>query len=139
MATKEIDQPHLGKTNATLSSDPIHKPSRDVTRNKSIMCSLSIPAASTVTKFEPDDLISKANRKYAKMLGGDLIEKVMKTPFTVVTSLRDGAKKVLQVITQIKVVDVTPLRQRILKYMDDADRYSSLHHTLSQGIASKVK
>jgi len=45
----------------------------------------------------------------------------MKTPFTFVTSLRDGVEKVLQVITQIKVVDVTPLRERILKYMDDAD------------------
>nr|POE67897.1 hypothetical protein CFP56_72232 [Quercus suber] len=62
LATKEIDPSHSGKTNATLSSDLIHKPSRDVTRNKSIMCSSSIPATSTVTKFEPDGLILKADR-----------------------------------------------------------------------------
>ena len=32
-----------------------------------------------------------------------------------------------------------PLRKRISKYMDDADRYSSLYHALSQGIAFKDK
>ena len=81
LATPEIDPSRSGKTNVTLSSYPFHKPSRDVTRNKSIMCSLSISATSTVTKFGPDDLISKVNRQRAKMLGGDLIEKVVKTPF----------------------------------------------------------
>nr|POE46539.1 hypothetical protein CFP56_32951 [Quercus suber] len=139
LATKEIDPSHSGKTNATLSSEPIHKPSRDVTRNKSIMCSSSIPATSTVTKFEPDDLISKADRQRAKMLGGELIEKVVKTPFTLVTSFRDGVEKILQVIAQIKVVDATPLRECISKYMDDVDRYSSLYHALSQGIAPEDK
>ncbi|KAF3942980.1 hypothetical protein CMV_030421 [Castanea mollissima] len=103
------------------------------------MCSSSIPATSTVTKFEPDDLILKADRQRAKTLGGDLIEKVVKTPFTLVTSLRDEVEKILQVIAQIKVVDATPLRERISKYMDDADRYSSLHHAFSQGIVSEVK
>nr|POF06562.1 hypothetical protein CFP56_17298 [Quercus suber] len=78
LATKEIDPSCLGKTNATISSDFIHKPSKDVTRNKSIMCSSSIPATSIVTKFEPDDLISKADRQRSKMLGGDLIEKEQK-------------------------------------------------------------
>nr|POE92152.1 hypothetical protein CFP56_47151 [Quercus suber] len=95
LATKEIDPSHLGKTNATLSSNPIHKPLRDMTRNKSIMCSLSILATSTVTNFEPDDLISKVDRQRAKMLGGDLLEKVIKTPFTLVTSFRDGVEKIL--------------------------------------------
>ena len=103
------------------------------------MCSSSIPATSTVTKFEPDDLISKANHQRAKMLGGDLIKKDVKTPFTLVTSLRDVVKKILQVIAQIKVVDATPLREHILKYMNDADQYSSLHHDLSQGIAPEDK
>ena len=55
-----------------------------------------------------------------KTLGGDLIEKVVKTPFTLMTSLRDGVEKILQVIAQMEVVDVTPLRERISKYMDDA-------------------
>ena len=55
------------------------------------------------------------------MLRRDLIEKVIKTPFTFVTSLRDGVEKILQVIAQIKVVDATPLKERISKYMDDAD------------------
>ena len=32
-----------------------------------------------------------------------------------------------------------PLRERISKYMDDADWYSSLHHALSQGIALEDK
>ena len=73
LATKEVDPSRSGKTNATLSSDPIHKPSSDMTRNKSIMCSSSIPATSTVTKFEPNDLILKADRQRAKMLGRDLI------------------------------------------------------------------
>nr|POF17419.1 hypothetical protein CFP56_59446 [Quercus suber] len=142
LATKEIDPSHSGKTNTTLSSDPIHKPSRDVTRNKSIMCSSSIPATSIVTKFEPDDLISKADRQRAKMLGGELIEKVvkrLKTPFTLMTSFRNGVEKILQVIAKIKVVDATPLREHISKYMDDVDRYSSFHHALSQGIAPEDK
>ena len=55
------------------------------------------------------------------------------------TSLRDGVKKILQVIAQIKVVDAMPLREHILKYMDDADRYSSLHHAFSQGIVPEDK
>ena len=125
-AIKAIDPSHSGKTNATPSFDPIH-----VTRNKSIMCSSSIPATSIVTKFKLDDLILKADRQCAKMLGGDLIEKVVKTPFTLMTSLRDGVEKILQVIPQIKVVDAMPLREHISKYMDDADQYSSLHHALS--------
>ena len=103
------------------------------------MCSSSIPTTSTVTKFEPDDLILKADRQRAKTLGGDLIEKVVKTPFTLMTSLRDGVEKILQVIAQMEVVDATPLRERISKYMDDADQYSSLHHALSQGIALEDK
>ena len=45
----------------------------------------------------------------------------MKTHFTLVTSLRDGVEKILQFIAQIKVVDATPLREPISKYMDDAD------------------
>ena len=139
LATKEIDPLRSGKTKATPSFDPIHMPSRDVTRNKSIMCGSSIPTTSTVTKFEPDDLILKANRQRAKTLGGDLIEKVVKTPFTLMTSHRDGVKKIFQVIAQIKVVDATPLREHISKYMDDADRYSSLHHALSQGIMLEDK
>ena len=121
LATKKIDPLRSGKTNVTLSFDLIHKPSRDVTRNKSIMCSSSILVTTTVTKFELDDLISKVDRQHAKMLGRDLIEKVIKIPFTFVTSLRDGVEKVLQVIAQIKVVDATPLRECISKYMDDAD------------------
>ena len=36
-------------------------------------------------------------------------------------------------------MDAMPLRERISKYMDDADRYSSLHHALSQGIALEDK
>ena len=139
LATKAIDPSRSGKTKATPSFDLIHMPSRDVTRNKSIMCSASIPTTSTVTKFEPDDLILKADRQRAKTLGGDLIEKVVKTPFTLMTSLRDGVEKILQVIAQMEVLDVTPLRERISKYMDDADRYSSLHHALSQGIALEDK
>ena len=103
------------------------------------MCCSSIPTTSTITKFEPDYLILKANRQRAKTLGGDLIEKVVKTPFTLMTSLRDGVEKILQVIAQIKVVDAMPLRERISKYMDDADRYSSFHHALSQGIALEDK
>ena len=103
------------------------------------MCSSSIPTTSTVTKFEPDDLILKADQQRAKTLGGNLIEKVVKTPFTLMTSLRDGVEKILQVIAEMEVVDATPLRDRILKYMDDADRYSSLHHALSQGIALEDK
>ena len=55
------------------------------------------------------------------------------------TSLRDGVEKILQVIAQIKVVDATPLRERILRHMDDVDRYSSLHHALSQGIKLEDK
>ena len=55
------------------------------------------------------------------------------------TSLRDGVKKILQVIAQIKVVDAMPLRELILKYMDGAGQYSSLHHALSQGIMPKDK
>ena len=90
LATKAINPSRLGNTKATPSFDPIHMPSRDVTQNKSIMCSLSIPTTSTITKFEPNDLILKANRQHAKTLGGDLIEKVIKTPFTLMTSLRDG-------------------------------------------------
>ena len=39
----------------------------------------------------------------------------------------------------MEVVDATPLRERISKYMDDADQYSSLHHALSQGIALEDK
>ena len=69
------------------------------------MCSSSIPTTSTVTKFEPNDLILKADQRCAKTLEGDLIEKVVKTPFTLMTSLRDGVEKILQVIAQIKVVD----------------------------------
>nr|POE52376.1 hypothetical protein CFP56_66437 [Quercus suber] len=73
------------------------------------------------------------------MLGGDLIEKVVKTPFNFVTSLRDGVEKILQVIAQIKFVDAMPLKEHLSKYMDDADQYFSLHHALSKGIESEVK
>nr|POE45327.1 hypothetical protein CFP56_31380 [Quercus suber] len=74
LAAKEINPSHSGKTNANLSSDPIHKPSRDVTRNKSIICGSSIPATSTVTKFEPDDLISKADRQNVKIKLIDILD-----------------------------------------------------------------
>ena len=84
-----------------------------------------------ISEFDEHLIQSDRNTISQTMLGGDLIEKVVKTPFTLMTSLRDGVEKILQVIAQIKVMDATPLRERISKYMDDADRYSSFHHALS--------
>ena len=53
LATKAINPSCSGKTNATPSFDPIHMPSRDVTRNKSIMCSSSIPTLQLSQSLNP--------------------------------------------------------------------------------------
>uniref|UniRef100_A0A2N9G5U8 Aminotransferase-like plant mobile domain-containing protein n=1 Tax=Fagus sylvatica TaxID=28930 RepID=A0A2N9G5U8_FAGSY len=90
LATKVIEKPHLEKSNASIPpSGPICNPTKDMV---SKVRSSGIPTASTVSTLNAEDVISKASRHYAFMLGEGLIEKIIKTPFDSVASLKEEVK-----------------------------------------------
>uniref|UniRef100_A0A2N9IAV3 Aminotransferase-like plant mobile domain-containing protein n=1 Tax=Fagus sylvatica TaxID=28930 RepID=A0A2N9IAV3_FAGSY len=87
----------------------------------------------------PEDVISKASRHYAFMLGEGLIEKIIKTPFDSVASLKEEVRKIIHAIRQTTIVDVMPLQDRVWKFMENASQYSSIRSAFTQRISLEVK
>ena len=107
LATKVIDRLYLEKSNASIpSSGPICNPTKDMV---SKVHSSGVPTTSTVSILNAEDVISKASRHYAFMLGEGLIEKIIRTPFDSVASLQEEVKKIIHAIRQTTIVDVMPL------------------------------
>ena len=107
LTTKVIDKSYLEKSNAPIPpSGPIRNPTKDMV---SKVHSSGVPTASTVSTFNAEDVILKASRHFAFMLGEGLIEKIVKTPFNYVASLKEEVKKILHAIRQTTIVDVIPL------------------------------
>uniref|UniRef100_A0A2N9EEV8 Aminotransferase-like plant mobile domain-containing protein n=1 Tax=Fagus sylvatica TaxID=28930 RepID=A0A2N9EEV8_FAGSY len=137
LATKVIEKPHLEKSNASIPpSGPICNPTKDMV---SKVRSSGIPTASTVSTLNAEDVISKASRHYAFMLGEGLIEKIIKTPFDSVASLKEEVRKIIHAIRQTTIVDVMPLQDRVWKFMENASQYSSIRSAFTQRISLEVK
>ena len=108
LATKVIDKSYLGESNASIPpSGPICNPTKDMV---SKVCSSGVSTTFTVSTLNVEDVISKASRHYAFMLGEGLIEKIIKTPFDSVASFKEEVKKIIHAIRQTTVVDVMPLQ-----------------------------
>jgi hypothetical protein len=73
------------------------------------------------------------------MLGEGLIEKILKTPFDSVASLKEEVKKIFNAIRQTKIVDMMPLQDRVWKFMENSSQYSSIRSALTQRISLEVK
>jgi hypothetical protein len=137
LATKVIEKPHLEKSNASIPpSGPICNPTKDMV---SKVHSSGIPTASTVSTLNAEDVISKASRHYAFMLGEGLIEKIIKTPIDSVASLKEEVRKIIHAIRQTTIVDVMPLQDRVWKFMENASQYSSIRSAFTQRISLEVK
>jgi hypothetical protein len=107
LATKVIDKPYLEKSNASIPlSGPIGNPTKDMV---SKVRSSGVPTTSTVSTLNAEDVILKASHHYAFMLGEGLIEKIIKTPFDSIASLKEEVKKILHAIRQTTIMDVMPL------------------------------
>ena len=76
------------------------------------------------------DVILEASHQYALMLVGGLIENFIRTLFESVASLKEEIEKIVHAIEQTTVVDVTPLQDRIWKFMENASQYASIHFFL---------
>jgi chromosome segregation ATPase len=132
-----IEKPHLEKSNASIPpSGPICNPTKDMV---SKVRSSGIPTASTVSTLNVEDVISKASRHYAFMLGEGLIEKIIKTPFDSVASLKEEVRKIIHAIRQTTIVDVMPLQDRVWKFMENASQYSSIRFAFMQRMSLEVK
>uniref|UniRef100_A0A2N9HH11 Uncharacterized protein n=1 Tax=Fagus sylvatica TaxID=28930 RepID=A0A2N9HH11_FAGSY len=132
-----IEKPRLEKSNASIPpSGPICNPTKDMV---SKVRSSGIPTASTVSTLNAEDVISKASRHYAFMLGEGLIEKIIKTPFDSVASLKEEVRKIIHAIRQTTIVDVMPLQDRVWKFMENASQYSSIRSAFTQRISLEVK
>ena len=108
LTTKVIDKPYLEKSNASIpSSGPICNPMKDMV-NK--VRNSGVPTTSIVLILNAEDVISKASRHYAFMLGEGLKEKIIKTPFDSVAFLQEKVKKIIYAIRQTTIVDVMPLQ-----------------------------
>ena len=137
LTTKVIDKSYLEKSNAFIPpSGSIRNPMKDMV-SKARSSGVSI--TSTVLTLNAKDVILKAGRHYAFMLGEGLIEKIIKTPFDSVASLKEEVKKILHAIRQIAIVDVMPLQDRVWKFMENASQYSSIHFAFTQRISLEVK
>jgi hypothetical protein len=137
LATKVIEKPHLEKSNASIPpSGPICNPTKDMV---SKVRSSGILTASTVSTLNAEVVISKASRHYAFMLGEGLIEKIVKTPFDSVASLKEEVRKIIHAIRQTTIVDVMPLQDRVWKFMENASQYSSIRSAFTQRISLEVK
>jgi hypothetical protein len=137
LATKVIEKPRLEKSNASIPPPgPICNPTKDMV---SKVRSSGIPTASTVSILNAEDVISKASRHYAFMLGEGLIEKIIKTPFDSVASLKEEVRKIIHAIRQTTIVDVMPLQDRVWKFMENASQYSSIRSAFTQRISLEVK
>uniref|UniRef100_A0A2N9F7B1 Aminotransferase-like plant mobile domain-containing protein n=1 Tax=Fagus sylvatica TaxID=28930 RepID=A0A2N9F7B1_FAGSY len=112
LATKVIDKLYLEKSNAFIPPlGPIYNLTKDMV---SKVRSLGVPTTSIVLILNAEDVISKASRHYAFMLGEGLIEKIIKTPFDSVASLKE-------------------------EFMENASQYSSIRSALTQRISLEVK
>uniref|UniRef100_A0A2N9I9P1 Aminotransferase-like plant mobile domain-containing protein n=1 Tax=Fagus sylvatica TaxID=28930 RepID=A0A2N9I9P1_FAGSY len=132
-----IEKPRLEKSNASIPPPgPICNPTKDMV---SKVRSSGIPTASTVSILNAEDVISKASRHYAFMLGEGLIEKIIKTPFDSVASLKEEVRKIIHAIRQTTIVDVMPLQDRVWKFMENASQYSSIRSAFTQRISLEVK
>jgi hypothetical protein len=108
LATKVIDKPYLEKSNASIPpSGPIYNPTKDMVGK---VRSSGVLTTFTVSILNAEDVISKASRHYAFMLGEGLIEKIIKTLFDFVASLKEEVKKIIHAIRQTTIVDVMPLQ-----------------------------
>jgi hypothetical protein len=137
LATKVIEKQHLEKSTASIPPlGPICNPTKDMV---SKVRSSGIPTASTVSTLNAEDIISKASRHYAFMLGEGLIEKIIKTPFDSVASLKEEVRKIIHAIRQTTIVDVMPLQDRVWKFMENASQYSSIRSAFTQRISLEVK
>uniref|UniRef100_A0A2N9G3K9 Aminotransferase-like plant mobile domain-containing protein n=1 Tax=Fagus sylvatica TaxID=28930 RepID=A0A2N9G3K9_FAGSY len=116
LATKVIEKPHLEKSNASIPpSGPICNPTKDMV---SKVRSSGIPTASTVSTLNAEDVISKASRHYAFMLGEGLIEKIIKTPFDSVASLKEEGFHLKSRIRDAQMLNVAILlhsNQKLLR------------------------
>ena len=102
-----IDKPYLEKSNASIPPlGPIRNPTKDMV---SKVHRSSVPTTSTVSTLNAKDIILKANHHYAFMLGEGLLEKIIKTPFDSIASLKEKVKKILHAIRQTTIMDVMPL------------------------------
>uniref|UniRef100_A0A2N9H4X7 Aminotransferase-like plant mobile domain-containing protein n=1 Tax=Fagus sylvatica TaxID=28930 RepID=A0A2N9H4X7_FAGSY len=112
LATKVIDKSYLEKSNAFIPPlGPICNLTKDMV---SKVRSSGVPTTSIVLILNAEDVISKASRHYAFMLGEGLIEKIIKTPFDSVASLKE-------------------------EFMENASQYSSIRSALTQRISLEVK
>jgi hypothetical protein len=137
LATKVIDKLYLEKSNVSIpSSGPIYNPAKDMV---SKVRSSGVSTTSTVSILNAEDVISKASRHYAFMLGEGLIEKIIKTPFDSVASIKEEVKKIIHAIRQTTIVDVMPLQDRVWKFMENTFQYSSICFALTQRISLEVK
>ena len=108
LATKVIDKPYLEKSNASIPpSGPICNPTKDMVGK---VRSSGVLTTFTISILNVEDVISEASRHYAFMLGEGLIEKIIKTPFDSVASLKEEVKKIIHAIRQTTIVDVMPLQ-----------------------------
>jgi hypothetical protein len=137
LATKVIDKPYLEKSNASIPlSGLICNSTEDMV---SKVRSSVVPTTSIVLILNAEDVISKASYHYAFMLGEGLIEKIIKTPFDFVVSLKEEVKKIIHAIRQTTIVDVMPLQDRVWKFMENASQYSSIRSALTQKISLEVR
>ena len=137
LAAKVIDKPYLEKSNASIPPSGLICNSTEDMVSK--VRSSGVPTTSIVSILYAEDVISKASCHYAFMLGEGLIEKIIKTPFNSVASLKEEVKKIIHAIRQTKIVDVMPLQDQVWKFMENASQYSSIRSALTQRISLKVK
>uniref|UniRef100_A0A2N9H6S8 Aminotransferase-like plant mobile domain-containing protein n=1 Tax=Fagus sylvatica TaxID=28930 RepID=A0A2N9H6S8_FAGSY len=115
LATKVIDKSCLEKHNASMPfSSLIRNPTKDMV---SMVRSSGVPAISTISTLNVDDVILKSSRHYVFMLREGLIGKIIKTPFD----------------------SVAYLKEKVKKFMENASQYSSIRYVLTQRISLKVK
>ncbi|KAH7841912.1 hypothetical protein Vadar_025262 [Vaccinium darrowii] len=92
----------------------------------------SLPALSMVSVFQGDKLISSCRRKYVSSLWAELSGKIGESRLNHVHTIEEEAEKILQEMSKMNQVDISPLRNHLQNFFKKVQEYNSARSSTSE-------
>ncbi|KAH7843639.1 hypothetical protein Vadar_019056 [Vaccinium darrowii] len=97
----------------------------------------SLPALSMVSVFQGDKLISSCQRKYVSSLWAELSGKIGESRLNHVHTIQEEAEKILQEMSKMNQVDISPLRNHLQNFFKKVHEYNSARSSSSSSSSSE--
>ncbi|KAH7850255.1 hypothetical protein Vadar_029883 [Vaccinium darrowii] len=92
----------------------------------------SLPALSMVSVFQGDKLISSCQRNYVSSLWAELSGKIGESRLNHVHTIEEEAEKILQEMSKMNQVDISPLRNHLQNFFKKVQEYNSARSSTSE-------